>query len=178
MTTLVYMASLALASTALAAPSASNAVRDNKMTLKPMSHFSTRDLDVDLALQPQTDVNLPYGLDNTNYVNVTLTVPDAVLLESITSLTAVDCAADSVALTFNNTNDLSAAYAAWSAYPSLVLITNHLGDCDTDIERGFFVASTFSTSNANTLIAGVQKTDAASLACKSPPISTLTTALR
>lgn len=117
----------------------------------------------------QSNVTLPYGLNDTNYVNITLTVPSAVVLEVIESLTNVDCAADSVTVSFNNTDSLDAAFAAWSAYQDLVLITNHLGDCDTEYERGFFLAGSFAISN-NSLVATAEKSNVTSIACKLPTL--------
>lgn len=169
---LITLASLALAGTAAAHPGmkasrqivdASNATIAGNMTLAPIAaNLTTPTVD---AFAPVTDVVLPYGLNNTNFVNITLTVPSAVLLESIAQLTAVDCASDSVSLTFAAEDDVNNAFTQWSAVDSLVLITNHLGDCDTENERGFFLANTYTISDL-TLVAGVEKTNVTNFACK------------
>ncbi|KAJ4418342.1 hypothetical protein N0V82_005623 [Gnomoniopsis sp. IMI 355080] len=168
MATLLTMASLA-GSTLAAYPGmksirqttdATNVTVASNMTLTPIKCTTPEDENPFLA---QTNVTLPYGLNDTNYVNITLTVSSAVLLEAIESLTNVDCAADSVTVSFNSTNSLDAAFAAWSAYKDLVLITNHLGDCDTEYERGFFVADSFEISNS-TLVATAEKSNVTSVA--------------
>lgn len=174
MTTLLSLATLALAGTAHAAhpgmkairqlAHASNTVTASNVSLTPITVNTTAPSPE--CFEPHTDVILPYGTDNTSIVNITLTVPAAVLLEAVTPLTAVDCAEDSVALTFRNAAMVNAAFTAWSAFESLVLITNHMGDCDTEHERGFFVASTFAIDNL-TLVAGVEKTNVTNVASES-----------
>lgn len=170
MATLMTMASLA--GSALAAYPGMKSIRQtadpsnvtvaSNMTLSPINCTIPADQNPFLA---QSNVTLPYGVNNTNYVNITLTVPSAVLLEAIESLSSVDCAADSVTVSFNSTDDLDAAFDAWSGYSSLVLITNHYGDCDTEYERGFFVADSFAIANS-TLVATAAKSNVTSIACK------------
>lgn len=171
MATLITMASLAGSAFAAAYPGmksvrqtadTSNVTVASNMTLSPINCTIPEDQNPFLA---QSNVTLPYGVNETNYVNITLTVASAVLLETIESLTSVDCAADSVTVSFNSTDNLDAAFDAWSAYSDLVLITNHMGDCDTEFERGFFVAGAFAIENS-TLVASAEKTNVTSIACK------------
>lgn len=178
MNTLISLASLALASTAHAAPSGAKSIRQiadatnvtvaGNMTLSPIVANITEPADE--TFTPKTEVALPYGVNNTNFVNVTLTVPAAVLLESISHLTTVDCATDSVSLTFEDADDVNLAFEQWSAFESLVLITNHMGDCDTEFERGFFVATTYAITDL-TLVASVEKTNVSNFASKPHPHS-------
>lgn len=171
MATLITMASLAVS--AMAACSGPRCIRQvtdatnvtvaSNMTLTPINSTTPSNGN---PFTPKSNVTLPYGLDDTNYVNITLTVASAVLLETIDSLAAVVCATDSVTLSFNSTDSLDAAYSAWSTYSDLVLITNHFGDCDTEYERSFFVAASFAISNS-TLVATAEKTAVRNIACKS-----------
>lgn len=125
------------------------------------------------ALTPSVNVTLPYGYDTTgdSMVNVSLTTTSAsLLLESISSVISVDCTLDSVSVRFDSADDLVSAYSQWSTHAQLVLITNHMGDCDSEIERGFFTADNFSM-DADTLIlvATAQKSTIDDIACKIPP---------
>ncbi|KAJ4396214.1 hypothetical protein N0V93_000433 [Gnomoniopsis smithogilvyi] len=168
MATLLTMASLAGSAFAAypglksvrQATDAANVTVASNMTLTPINCTTPEDENPFVA---QSNVTLPYGLNDTNYVNITLTVPSAILLEAIESLTNVDCSADSLTVSFNSTDSLDAAFAAWSAYTDLVLITNHLGDCDTEYERGFFVAASFAVSDS-TIVATAEKTNVTSIA--------------
>lgn len=142
------------------------------------------------ALTPQPNITLPYGSTNNAtagsaallpagaaassppndaVVNITLTtIYDGVLLEGIENLASVDCTSDSVRLTFNDTDTLQLAHDTWSSYAELLLVTNHVGDCDTEFERGFFVSSSFEAVEADlTLVAGATKKSVTDVACKS-----------
>ncbi|KAL1878214.1 hypothetical protein Daus18300_002131 [Diaporthe australafricana] len=167
MSGLISIAVLALASSATAAPSlkavrqadeAVNATIVNNVTLSPVPVPLKPD-----CLVPQTNVSLDYGLNNTDLaaVNVTLfTNYPAILLETISNLTAVDCSSNSVAITFNNAQDLDDAYMQWSAHAKVLLITNHMGDCDPEFERGFFLAGAYTTDVSSlTLTATTEKTN-------------------
>lgn len=120
------------------------------------------------ALAPASNFTVSYGVNETNFVNITFTTESgAVVLEDIDTLTAVDCAVDTVSLTFATVADLAAAYASWSAYDQLVLITNHLGNCDPEVERGFFLAGDFTILPANnTLLASAERCNVSDVACE------------
>jgi hypothetical protein len=122
------------------------------------------------CLVPQSNVTLNYGLNNTAQaaLNISLaTNYPTILLETIANLTTVDCSSDSVALTFSNAQELANAYAQWSAHDKLLLITNHMGDCDTEFERGFFVAGTYTADASSlTLTATTEKTDVNASTCE------------
>lgn len=133
------------------------------VTLGPISqNSSTPD-----PFTPNTNLTLSYGLDATEYVGVSLTTTSpGVLLETIDSVTAADCSADSVNLTFSSSETLNAAYAAWSSFEKLLLVTNHLGDCDSEFERGFFVAETWASDAATlSLLASAQKKTVTDVSC-------------
>ncbi|KAK2615817.1 hypothetical protein N8I77_002543 [Diaporthe amygdali] len=167
MSGLFSVAILAIASSAAAAPSL-KAARQTEDTVNAtvVSNVTLSPIPVPLkpdCLIPQTNVSLDYGLNNTDLaaVNVTLfTSYPTILLETISNLTAVDCSSDSVAITFNNAQDLDEAYTQWSSHEKLLLITNHMGDCDTEFERGFFVAGTYTTDTSSlSLTVTAEKTD-------------------
>lgn len=115
-------------------------------------HVDTQD---NAYIVPQQNVSLYYASNITTdaslVVNHTLTLP-AVLLEQIASISNVDCTASSVAVTFNDSSVFAAAKSAWTTDGTIVLITNHLGDCDPELERSFFVVESLSFNNA-TLVA-------------------------
>lgn len=177
MSRLVSLAVLALASSATAAPGLKaarqsddtvNATVVSNITLSPIPVPTKPD-----CLVPQTNVSLDYGLNNTDLaaVNVTLSTNyPTILLETILNLTTVDCSSDSVAITFNNAEDLNDAYTQWSSHAKLLLITNHMGDCDTEFERGFFLAGTYTADTSSlTLTATAEKTSVNDIICEFIP---------
>ncbi|KAJ4421751.1 hypothetical protein N0V82_003595 [Gnomoniopsis sp. IMI 355080] len=67
----------------------------------------------------------------------------AIVLEDVPSIQQVDCDlfSKSIWITFNKTTDFIAVTDHWtSLVDDFVLITNHLGNCDSEFERGFFLA--------------------------------------
>lgn len=164
----LFLASLAsLASAAALTPRQDDTSTSSaNVTLAPVTADAT-----DAALSPSVNVSLPYGSDATanSVINVGLTTAHAsVLLEAITSVVSVDCAADAVTVTFDNADDLASAYSEWSSHPLLVLVTNHMGDCDSEVERGFFTADSFtSDASALTLVASAQKSSISDIGCES-----------
>lgn len=174
MSSLISIAVLALAGSTAAAPSLKaarqaddtvNATVVSNITLSPVPVPTKPD-----CLVPQSNVSLDYGLNNSDLaaVNVTLSTNyPTILLETISNLTAVDCSSDSVAITFTNVQDLNDAYTQWSSQDKLLLITNHMGDCDTEFERGFFLAGAYTTDTSSlTLTATAQKTNANDASCE------------
>ncbi|KAK7731535.1 hypothetical protein SLS53_008775 [Cytospora paraplurivora] len=97
-------------------------------------------------IAPTKDLNLAWQTpNNASLVAVTLSMQHpAVVLEDIADVTAVDCTGQAkVAVTFSDTDAFSEALSSWSGLnDSFVLITNHQGDCDTELERSFFIADT------------------------------------
>jgi hypothetical protein len=104
---------------------------------------------------PQTNVSLFYSSNVTEAASIrvshTMRYP-TVLLEQIASVINVDCSNTSVVVTFNNTDAFEATEAAWIAESQFVLVTNHQGDCDAELERSYFLVSSLSFDNT-TLVA-------------------------
>lgn len=104
-------------------------------------------------IYPASNISLHYASNTTvsgnSNINVTHTMKyPAVLLEQIASVSSVDCSTDSVAVTFNDSTVFEATEASWSAEGTFVLVTNHLGDCDAELERGMFLVRSLSFNKA------------------------------
>ena len=80
----------------------------------------------------------------------------SVLLEDIDSISSVDCSADSVAVKFGNQADFEESLADWPS-SNFILFTSHLGDCDTDNERGLYVVSSVAFDNATFTVTASSK---------------------
>ncbi|KND87082.1 hypothetical protein TOPH_08253 [Tolypocladium ophioglossoides CBS 100239] len=115
---------------------------------------------------PSTNVSLNWGSQSSGLVHVSLEMNHpTVLLEEIGAIAAVDCEAASVTITFSRADAFHEAVAGWSADDGFVLVTNHLGNCDADKERGVFLAQGItSDSNTLTVVALGEKTDIKSTA--------------
>lgn len=102
-------------------------------------------------ITPVQDVTILYAnniTDDNSLVNITLSMSyPTVVLENVDAVTSVDCSDDSVTVTFNNTASYLVTTREWSADGDFVIITNHLGDCDAEIERGFFLVESLSWDN-------------------------------
>ncbi|KAF2705068.1 hypothetical protein K504DRAFT_440914 [Pleomassaria siparia CBS 279.74] len=101
---------------------------------------------------PTTNVTLSYAnaneTDAVPSVNVTLAMSaPSVLLEAIASVSVVDCSPTSVDVTFTNAIAFAEARATWPTDGNFTLITNHMGDCDVELERGFFLVTGLTWSN-------------------------------
>lgn len=162
---------LALTGSAIAAPSLlssrqSEASTSSNATLAPVVIVS----DDATTFAPSSNVSLPYGSQLTDrlFVNVNLTtISPSILLESFSTIALVDCASDSISVVFDNANDLMTAYSEWSIHSVLTFITNNMGDCDSEFERGFFTADSFTTDASTlTLVVSTQKSSINDVACK------------
>ena len=139
----------------------------------PMPDINREDI---ARIQPSKDISLHYTSTSDSVtadtnVNVTHTMKyPTILLEEIASLINVDCSASSVSMTFNDPSVFSTIRGTWSTNQTLVLITNHLGDCDEELERSFFVAKKL-TWDSKTLVctANTEKTDVEHAAGKFSP---------
>lgn len=100
-------------------------------------------IDPVVAVEPSLNLTIPYASNSSTSViemKNTMKLP-TVLLETIASVISVDCSATSVQLTFNDSAIFETTYAAWTAQDEFLLVTNHFGDCDEELERGtFFIA--------------------------------------
>jgi hypothetical protein len=123
---------------------------------------------------PSKDVTLHYetGSDSNAHTNLNVTHVmkyPTILLEEIASLINVDCEANSVAMTFNDSSVFASIRGSWSTNQTLVLVTNHLGDCDAELERGFFIAKKLDWDSKNLVCtAKTAKTDVEHTAGKHP----------
>ncbi|KAK8015823.1 hypothetical protein PG991_008711 [Apiospora marii] len=124
---------------------------------------------------PAANVSLYYGAQGGSIVrdsgsgglvNMTLAVSTgAVALEYIDSITKVDCGDDSLTVSFSNDEAYKTAYDSWSAMETLFMITNHLGNCDVEFERGFFkVDKVAAGAAANTISCSASKEQIPSIA--------------
>lgn len=161
------------ASSDTSSSSTTNSVSKAQLPLVPISHVgghSTRFI-------PQKNITLAWQTPDTeSFVSVDLVMQNtAVALEDVEDLAAVDCIGNhSVAVTFSNAEALDEALAEWSAlHDKFVLITNHMGDCDAELERSFFLADSdtlASFPNNLTIIASAEKSDVVNTASECSPL--------
>lgn len=126
---------------------------------------------------PAANVSLYYGAQGGSnvresnaggLVNLTLAVSTgAVALEYIDTITGVDCGDDSLTVSFSDGEAYKTAFDSWSAMETLFMITNHLGNCDVEFERGFFkVDKVAAGAAANTISCSASKEEIPSIAGK------------
>lgn len=151
-------------------PRSETTTEPEKLTLVPVS-TTNRVQTAGRRITPQKNLNMAWQTpDESSLVEVGLSMQNsAVLLEDIEDISAVDCTGQaSVAITFNNTDAFNEALTEWSALnDSFVIITNHMGDCDSELERSFFVADTETLTSFDgnlTIVARAEKSDVASTA--------------
>ncbi|KAK8117762.1 uncharacterized protein PG998_006043 [Apiospora kogelbergensis] len=126
---------------------------------------------------PSANVSLYYGAaqgsdfrdTNSNgngLVNLTLAVSTgAVALEYIDSVSKVDCSDDSLTVSFSDDEAWKAAFDSWSSLETLFMITNHLGNCDVEFERGFFkVDKVAAGASPNTISCSASKEEMPNIA--------------
>ncbi|EPE02600.1 hypothetical protein F503_06576 [Ophiostoma piceae UAMH 11346] len=109
---------------------------------------------------PSNIVSMQYGGADTSYVNVSLsTTHPAIMLEELSTVSSVDCDDYSVSVAFNNSAAFKEATDEWKlTKDGLLFITNHLGDCDVELERGFFLADSIASDNKTlTIVAKTTK---------------------
>ncbi|KAE8165242.1 hypothetical protein BDV40DRAFT_297839 [Aspergillus tamarii] len=114
-----------------------------------------------IHLIPASKVSLYYGsLDPepsnkpaSGSVNMNLELNhDTIVLEYIDAIRSVKCTDESVIVAFKDAAGFEAALQSWSFENSLILITNHLGNCDAEFERGFFKVDQIASDESNLLI--------------------------
>lgn len=154
---LVALFTLAVAAQAQAA--------DTTTTLMPVLRKGC-DTSDPVNLVPVSNIALEYGSKNEKLVSVSLAMKyPSVVLEEVDAVAAVDCAAESVTVTFNTTAAFEQTSRHWQALDNFVMITNHAGDCDVENERGFFLVDTVSfDGTALKVVANAQKSDVANMA--------------
>lgn len=111
-----------------------------------------------IHLIPAPKVSLYYGsLDSepstkaaSGSVNMNLELNhDTVVLEYIDAIGSVKCTDESVTVAFKNAAGFEIALQSWSLEENLILITNHLGNCDAEFERGFFKVDQIASDKSN-----------------------------
>jgi hypothetical protein len=97
---------------------------------------------------PATTVELFYSPkpeeDKPGSINMTLAMNNpAVVLEYVEAISQVVCDDDMLKVTFDNSQAFDKAVSTWGeeAEAGFILITNHMGNCDVEFERGFFIAN-------------------------------------
>lgn len=115
---------------------------------------------------PSKNISMNWGAQGNGLVNVSLEMNHpTVLLEEIDGIATVDCESTSVSITFSDKDAFDEALEDWSDDDSFILVTNHLGDCDAENERGFFLAQSItSDSDSLTVVASGEKSDIESTA--------------
>lgn len=121
---------------------------------------------------PSRNITLNWAsLNSSQMVAVALAMNySTIVLEDLVAISNVECSASSVEVTFNDTAEFDHAQTQWVGLSDdIVLITNHMGNCDSDFERGFFLANMnslmFDASNM-TVIVSAEKTNVTNTACK------------
>ncbi|KAF7589526.1 hypothetical protein BBP40_004191 [Aspergillus hancockii] len=110
---------------------------------------------------PAVNVSLYYGssqsqapngavADSHGSINMNLELTsNTVVLEYIDSVKAVECTHDSVVVAFQDDAAFQLAVDSWLLEESLIMVTNHLGSCDTEFDRGFFTVDSLTTDAPN-----------------------------
>ncbi|CAN8099218.1 unnamed protein product [Discula destructiva] len=130
-------------------------VCESKFQSKVQSNVESEIVCTPPSLVPKKNVTLDYGVDDNTFVQIALAMQyETVVLEDVPSIKTVDCdmASKSVWITFDKTADFTTVTGHWrELVDSFVLITNHMGNCDNETERGFFLADieTMSITPAN-----------------------------
>ena len=110
---------------------------------------------------PSKQVSLNWGAEGSPLVNVSLSMNHpTVLLEEIEDIKTVDCEPSFVTIIFSDADSYDEALADWSDNGNFTLVTNHLGDCDAENERGLFLAYKITGHKENlAIVATGEKTD-------------------
>ncbi|POR31377.1 Uncharacterized protein TPAR_08413 [Tolypocladium paradoxum] len=141
-----------------AAPAGNDGADDTVLSPVPNPEADATDL---RNIAPATNVSLNWGSRRSGLVNVSLEMKHpTVLLEEIAAVAAVDCEPASVTVAFSRADAFDEAVAAWPVDGRFVLVTNHVGDCDADNERGVFLARGItSDSDTLTVVALAERSD-------------------
>jgi hypothetical protein len=99
-------------------------------------------------LVPTRDVELAYLCDDDDVagnINMRLAMNrPAVVLEEVDAISGAACGDDFVTVSFADADALAEALADWTdadMRDGFFIVTNDLGNCDEEFERGFFLAS-------------------------------------
>ncbi|KAI1078080.1 hypothetical protein F5B20DRAFT_241263 [Whalleya microplaca] len=120
-------------------------------------------------LVPSTNISLDYivGPNTNTHSTVGIILKPghpAVVLEKI-GAAKVTCANDTVLIAFNDTAAFQRSLREWPQQGGFVLITNHMGNCDAQHERGLYWVNSLGWNNDLMIVAAhTEKTDVASVA--------------
>ncbi|OLN85135.1 hypothetical protein CCHL11_06320 [Colletotrichum chlorophyti] len=154
---MLTLLTLALAAAASAA--------NTTTTLVPLLRPSCNKADP-ANIVPSNNITLTYGARDESLVSVVLAMKyPSVVLEEVAAVAAVACADTTVTVTFNETASFEKTSQEWQKLDDFVLVTNHLGNCDVQNERGFFLVDTVSWDAASLkVVANAHRSDVASTA--------------
>ncbi|POS70678.1 hypothetical protein DHEL01_v210927 [Diaporthe helianthi] len=168
---LASVACAASSNSALRSRSHAPTEQSSKLQLIPIPNADRKQFGVGRNIAPIKSLDLAWKTpDEASLVSVKLLMQHpSVILEDIDDITAVDCMGQSqVAITFSDKEAFDEALADWTGlHDSFVMITNHKGDCDSELERSFFVADTDTLASFEsnlTIIAKAEKSDVYSTA--------------
>ncbi|KAJ3953848.1 hypothetical protein N0V92_009678 [Colletotrichum tropicale] len=95
---------------------------------------------------PAKNISLYYSATETEEqgsINMTLALNNpAVVLEQVDAVKSVVCDDNELTVSFSGSEAFDQAVKDWSeSEEGFILITNHMGNCDAEFERGFFMAT-------------------------------------
>ncbi|OJK01747.1 hypothetical protein ASPACDRAFT_59397 [Aspergillus aculeatus ATCC 16872] len=106
------------------------------------------------GIAPEKDITLYYQAASQPLtaatVDAQMNLP-TVVLEDITTISSVSCSAEAVEIVFASTTDYQRSVSAWPS-SSFILLTNHLGNCDAENERGVYLVDSSTVGSANNTI--------------------------
>lgn len=144
----------ALAGSSLSAalpPSREASILPSKTILRPVQRRQNSVPAVPLGpakFTPKTNVTLPYeGINDTNALVRAMMKHPAILLETIDTISDVQCSDTGVVLKFSSTEDYKTCLGAWPAN-DFIMVTNHANGCDGENERGIFVVQGYTFDDA------------------------------
>ncbi|KKK19006.1 hypothetical protein ARAM_001471 [Aspergillus rambellii] len=125
------------------------AVSSALVSAHPALHPAIRRDSTSADIKPTSEISLYYQSVNSSslgaLVQADLQIP-SVVLENIQDLSSVVCSTESVTITFNSTTAYDQSYSTWP-HSDLLLVTNHLGNCDAEAERGLYQVSSLAFDN-------------------------------
>jgi hypothetical protein len=154
------------ATTTLASASSTQSITasSTSVMLGPVSNPSC-DRSDPKNIVPKSNLTLFYGSNDTStpdsnaQISLRMKYP-SVLLEEILSVHSVVCSDTGVIVTFDNMAGYEKSMIEWPASGDFVLFTNHLGNCDTEFERGLFLVGGLAFDQTTlTIIATAGKSD-------------------
>lgn len=100
------------------------------------------------TLNLQDHVSLQYAASSIQaIIDAPMKLP-SLLLEEIDSISSVNCSSNAVTITFGNATAWSEAYNIWPS-SNFLLVTNHLGDCDSIDSRGIYLVNSLNFDNGS-----------------------------